>query len=472
MGSATTNSKETSNRQNVLAECLQEVCNKVEASLLETIRSHTKSETNVGGGVVDDSASSSFEPKHGLDFLDAKNSLLLSYLIDLTYFIRQQMNCSSSTSTKNNNNMNSTNSSSTMCLHRLLEMKIALDKMLGLDKKLRYQIDKLLTAAANQQTYVTTGDEEDPLHFRPNADALIDNNNSKSSKKNKNTDDSSSSSGSDDEDNNGSDNENDIDDDDDLIAARKTLAMAKVTKTKIPTKRSNKDNNDDDNNDNIDDDGVYRAPRLQAVPYEHDQEDREANRQKRIGRRLRASEVAQTIRNQYTDAPETDDIHGGTQLGQQRAYARRIAEKQNEKTKFEEESMIRLTTTRLEKKEMKRMMRDETSNLNAISDLNNLARESSAFGFGGGGSRNNNDSDDDDHDVRGNRRIKKSGRKSMHDATTSSARHTNGIRKKQRTDRDGRVAPEKSFQAKNSLQAAMYGGGGNNSKKNKKRSSM
>ena len=155
--------------------------------------------------------------------------------------------------------------------------------------------------------------------------------------------------------------------------------------------------------------------------------------------------------------PETDDIHGGTQIGQQNAEARRIAMKQAEKTKFEEENMIRLTTTRIEKKESKRMMRQETSNLRAITDLGNLVRETAYF------------TKDESKDKKFNKRNK-------HQVTSDTERHSNGMRKKQRTDRDGRIIDDsnnrqKPMKMKNQLQAALYGGGGGGKNSKKKKSS-
>jgi U3 small nucleolar ribonucleoprotein protein LCP5 len=146
-------------------------------------------------------------------------------------------------------------------------------------------------------------------------------------------------------------------------------------------------------------------------------------------------------------------------LGRQGAAARRIAERERERTAFEEDNMMRLTVSRQERKERKRMMREETSNLNAIADLNNLVRESSAF--------------DDEKQRRRNGR----GRDFEDEASgrhgSSSERHANGRRKRQIMDGEGRlVSSKKKSPSKrvvsNSLQAALYGQDGNSKKTKRK----
>jgi U3 small nucleolar ribonucleoprotein protein LCP5 len=376
--------------KNPVVAGLEETLQKIQSALQPSIESHTTSE--------------SFSPKDGLDFLDVKNSLLLSYLIDLTVYIRDK-----SKGTSNENN-----------LKRLTEMKTVLDKMGGLDKKLRYQIDKLMAASSTASTFATGGDNngpEDPLQFRPDPRAFQGGD--------------SDSDGSDDE----ADEQNG-DADDDLAAARRTLSMANEKKHKW------------DANDSDDNDGVYRAPRTTSVPYAHDQEQKQKEKEKRTIRRMRATELAQTLRAQYGDAPEQEDIHGGGDFGRQREAARRATDREAEKTKYEESNMIRMTESRKDKKEKKRLMRMETSNLSAISDLGNLVRETSAFSNNGGG-----DVDDDD-DVP----MPEPGQEGP-GQDNNKQRYDNGKRRRDRDEiepsRPTRKGP-KGGKAKNSHQAALY----------------
>ena len=73
-----------STNTNVSMTSLEETLRKVESSLLPSIQSYIKSTTKSGP-----SGPSRPSPQTGgLDFLHAKNTLLLSYLIDLIVLIR------------------------------------------------------------------------------------------------------------------------------------------------------------------------------------------------------------------------------------------------------------------------------------------------------------------------------------------------------------------------------------------------
>ena len=375
---------------------LQETSQKVKGALLPAIDSHVNSEK--------------FSRKDGLDFLDVKNSLLLSYLIDLTVYLRD----------RNNGKTNEKN------LQRLTEMKTVLDKMRGLDKKLRYQIEKLLAASTSATTFAAGGDNngpEDPLQFRPDPRSLE-------------ADDNSS-------------NGEDSDADDDLAAARATLSIGKERK-------SRNERNEEEN------DGIYHAPRLTAVPYAHDHEQKEKEKEKRAKHRLRATELAQTLRAQYGEAPEQEDVHGGSDYGRQRVAAQRLADQDAEKTRYEEDAMVRLTTTRKEKKERKALMRQEGSNLSAIADLGNLVRETRAFG----GREDDSDDEPMPEPPSGEQRY-----------GSGEQRYDNGKRRREQDNVDGSQmrrggkAGNGKAKPKNTLQAALYntGGGGKQNKKKSRR---
>lgn len=81
--------------------------------------------------------------------------MLLSYLIDLTYNVREKVS-------KKHDEQN---------FRRLIEARTALDKTRPLEKKMRYQLDKLLAATT---TSFATGNAttEDPLTYRPDPSAL------------------------------------------------------------------------------------------------------------------------------------------------------------------------------------------------------------------------------------------------------------------------------------------------------------
>jgi U3 small nucleolar ribonucleoprotein protein LCP5 len=377
-----------------------------------------------------------YSPDDGLDFLQVKNSLLLSYLIDLTVYCREQhrANTVMTTTTTTTTTDGTTQKSSTTNKHgsnmillsrRLNEMKVVLDKMRGLDKKLRYQIDKLLAAGSNATSFAMAGGAgqdddndnqngmpfslpEDPLQFRPNPRSLEQkeknnkNNNSEDSNDDDDDDDhnaSDSSSNSDDDDPRHDAEEDDEEeeaekDDDDLQAAKATLSMARAKKNNGNKHSRHHDSDDDDDNDTKH--GLYRAPRMASVPYAHDVERKQAQKEKQSKRRMRTSELALMLKSQYGDAPEQDDIHGGGDFGKQKAAARRMAEKEAETTKYEESTMVRLAVSRQDKKDRKRLMREEHSNLSAISsNLSNLVQDAN-FGIKG---NSNEDDDDDEEDM-------------------------------------------------------------------------
>lgn len=318
-----------------------------DGALIEMIR---KVESSLLPAIINHGESSEFDAStDGLDFLDTKNTLLISYLIELTVHIRNSMMGQSEVqpgADLDHHLQDPLHDEANM--KRLIEMRTVLDKTRNLDKKLRYQIDKLLSFQSNASSFAAGG--EDPLQFRPNVDAMDED------KKGDDRDDHDQDDGS-----SGGESES-VDRDEDLKRAKQTVSA------------SRKGNVKDDSDETP---GLYRAPRLTAVPYTLDKVDRNAELEKRQRRRLRASELARALRTEFGDAPEQDDIHGGTEVGKQREAARRLAEKEAEKTRFEEDAMVRLTTTRKEKKERQKLMRAETSNLTAIANLGNIARDAS-----------------------------------------------------------------------------------------------
>jgi U3 small nucleolar ribonucleoprotein protein LCP5 len=357
---------------------VQETLQKVDASLIPAIESFV--DVINKGDLVDNKKPTSPSPPSGrampgLDFLHVKNDLLLSYLIDLVVWLRDSSRDGRTTS-------------ATVHLQRqqrrLIEMRTILDRARGLDKKLRYQIDKLLAVASSSSTAFVTSygqddDEddvdtsEDPLHFRPDLSSLQ-----------VMGDDGD---GDGDEESTGSDGRDDDSDgdDDELKAARATLAESKhkfpskavaskaeKRSQKLPAARPGGEAGDRN---------VYRAPHLTAVPYTHDARNKQREASKRERKRLQTTEMAQMFRSQFGDAPELEDIHGGgsSDYGKQRAASRKLNELEAERNKYEESAMIRLTTSRKEKKDRKRVKQMEGSNLAMMAGLGNLVQESKAF---------------------------------------------------------------------------------------------
>ena len=274
----------SSSDNNVILQGLTETLQRTEASLLPAIAAQQ-------------------DVAAGLDFLQVKNSMVLSYLIELTHDLRQRL-------LQNNNNNDGPSSSSSSSRQRLEFSTTILDKSRGLDKKLRYQIDKLLAAGSTASTFATgnENEQEDPLQFRPDLQAMDDD------------DDQAEDSSDDSEAEDNSDSDDDEEEDEELAAARMTVNKSRGNKKKKTSRQQ-----DGDEEEEEDTPGVYRAPRLTAVPYTHDKKDMQAERERRQRRKMRASELADTLRAQYGEAPEQEDVHGGAELGRQREAARRMA---------------------------------------------------------------------------------------------------------------------------------------------------
>jgi hypothetical protein len=451
-----------SGEQTATVEALKETLKKVEASLVPAVDSFCAATKGSDKEAVLPSAK-------GLDFLHAKNTLLLSYLIDLTVHLRDTVE-ESKEDESDDEHEEPTREQKQKQRRRLLEMRTVLDKSRGLDKKLRYQIEKLLSSLTDSSAFATGGEkddgndsdnsvddeangnqQDDPLRYRPDPKSMLNDDEG---------DESSDDDDDDDDDEDGDGSGDDMDEDDDLAAARATLSISKQSKSRTQTRTNNDDNDDEDFANK-----KYIAPRLTAVPYTHDVADKRSEKEKRQRRKLRATELAQTLRQQYGDQPETEDVFGGGNselYGKQRSAQKALAQREAERTEFEESTMIRLTTSRKEKKEKKRIERmvEGGGNLAQMANLGNLVRETEAFGRD-----TTNDSDDDDHHreeayqafVNGDQTDQKSG--------GNSGRHANG---KRRREKAGEKL--KRPKAKNSLQEALYGGGSSGGGKGKKKS--
>ena len=76
-----------------------------------------------------------------LNYLEVKNDILLSYLIDLSLLLRHRLSASSSSSSSKQQQRQQKIES---CQARLQETKVILERIRPMEKKMRYQIDKLL----------------------------------------------------------------------------------------------------------------------------------------------------------------------------------------------------------------------------------------------------------------------------------------------------------------------------------------
>lgn len=244
--------------------------------------------------------------KDGLDFLNVKNNVMLSYLIEITLLLKQ----------KSEKKDERDDDEKQQQRNRLSELKLILDKYRPMEKKLQYQIDKILSQSENdtsnfeEDTLVNEEDDDiDPSSLRPNPESMH-------------------------------------------------------TEPKPKEKKS-----------------TYRAPRLTSIHYQNaeSQKQKELKTQAKQRDTMRKSELLQTLKTQYTDAPEEDDYQGGATASIGNTKWKRYQEKEKEKTHYEERNMTRLITTKKDKKERNDMLRGNENNLYSLADLGNLSGGISAF---------------------------------------------------------------------------------------------
>ena len=163
--------------------------------------------------------------------------------------------------------------------------------MRSLDGKLKHQIDRLLKLSKLDP------DEARTAVLRPNPNALLDDDDEDEDEDNEND----SEDNLDDDDNDDNEFNSDIDDedesdedDDDRHAKRK---QGSKQKSSADQKNINK------KGDSV---GVYKAPRLSAVPYNENQTE-EDKAQKKLDikrKKLKNSEILDSLREEFGDAPE------------------------------------------------------------------------------------------------------------------------------------------------------------------------
>jgi hypothetical protein len=186
-------------------------------ALRRTIRRHERDASTGGGGDDDDPIALDANDGEGLvvNYLRIKNDVTISYLIDLALLLRHKLLHSSSrrrrpaATTTAEDGRTSTRTGGRLlrrqereCLGRLVEMKVVLERMRPLEKKMRYQIDKLLalstlgggtgmeagtfaSVGGGQTAMATTTDAKgdggnvgndvgsDPLSFRPDLRGMM-----------------------------------------------------------------------------------------------------------------------------------------------------------------------------------------------------------------------------------------------------------------------------------------------------------
>ena len=256
---------------------------------------------------------------------------MISYLIEITLLMKLKNN-----KNKNGDENKDDDDGKKQRANRLSELKLILDKYRPMEKKLQYQIDKILS---QQQTSGSTTFEENAL-FGHNDD------------ENNDTIDPS-------------------------LLKPNPESMLGATTTSKETQEGEKQKKK----------SVYRAPRLTSIHFQQNNNNNESEKEKELKikqkqrKQMEQSELLATLKHQYTDTPEEDDYQGGaanTSIGATAKW-KKYHEKVKDKTKFEEQNMTRLITTNKDKKERNEMLRSNENNLYSLTDLGNLSSGINAF---------------------------------------------------------------------------------------------
>lgn len=123
-------------------------------NLLSAVESQTQDVTKLVDHLLKKATENEYNTSKGISFLELKYQLLLSYLMNLTYISLQKSQGSSIQDDP--------------AIDRLIEIRTVLEKMRPIDKKLKYQVDKVVRTAASGGT-----DSSDPLRYRANPENLI-----------------------------------------------------------------------------------------------------------------------------------------------------------------------------------------------------------------------------------------------------------------------------------------------------------
>lgn len=122
--------------------------------LLNSIKESTSQVVDSARDLLHRITNESLSISKGISFLDIKNEMMLSYLIELTQLI--SLKCSGKQLAGDS------------VVERLVETRTVIEKMRPIDHRLKYQIDKLVRLATAGKV-----NTNDPLHYRPIPENLV-----------------------------------------------------------------------------------------------------------------------------------------------------------------------------------------------------------------------------------------------------------------------------------------------------------
>ncbi|ETP11863.1 hypothetical protein F441_12634 [Phytophthora nicotianae CJ01A1] len=127
------------------------------------------------------------------------------------------------------------------------------------------------------------------------------------------------------------------------------------------------DDEDDEEGGSGTKDGIYRAPRLAAVPYEEEEraQVKQAKKDERNRKRLQKSTILAELREEFSERP-TEILASGTSV-----VDKEIAREEAEKKEFEESRFVRVVTSRKDKirKRQREMEANRADNVGSIDNF-------------------------------------------------------------------------------------------------------
>lgn len=229
-----------------------------------------------------------------VDYLEVKHQLLLAYCINVVFYLAMKCEGQSVRSHP--------------VMKQLLELRYAMEKLRPLDGKLKYQIDRLISAAAMPSAELAA------LAFRPDPSAF-------------------------DADSGGESEE------------------------EKPAKDKNNSRTDKKTD-------LYRAPKIAAAPYKFDEsaEDKVDKIQQRKRNKLKNSAIFESLRDEFGVAPEMSSSSGIDNTGHD---AKSLQKEEDDRRNYEEDRFIRLTMTRKDKQSIKKRKAD-AQRLDTITDIGDI----------------------------------------------------------------------------------------------------
>eukprot|EP01038_Epipyxis_sp_PR26KG_P005893 gene5893-8131_t len=247
-----------------------------------------------------------------IEYLEAKQQILMCYCLNVVFYL--YMKCLGQSVRSH------------PVMKQLLKLRYLMEKMRPLDGKLKHQIDRMVKLAS------TNPNDVNNQSLRPNLSNLLGNDDNEAS-----------------EDEEEEDNSMDVDDED------SDNEDADDKKYKSNKKASSE---------------VYKAPKLVAMPYKENESEitKRENRLEKQRKKLKQSELMDTLREEFGTAPETV---GSSGIAKASGDLKRLAEEAEERNRFEEERFIRMTMSRKDKKDNKRRM-VEASRLDNFDDIGDV----------------------------------------------------------------------------------------------------